>query len=432
LLAENRRTLYVALTRAEHRLVVVWGGFRDAGSSALGLLLHPPPGADEFAAENSDALEALCRKHLKSLSDDDLRADLEALAVESSGAISVEPLADEMPGARLPAGPPAPALALRVAERTLLSRRQVSSFSRLVAGGSADRGPGRSENHPASQGLDYDDSGAPLAEPMGESDEPRVLLHAFPAGAGPGTMIHAVFERIDFALSDKAALPAEVRRALSRHGLSSDLGPKLCEGIRQVVATPLGGPLEQFCLAELKRADRVDEMEFTLPVFHASGGPLTAADLAHAFATHASTPAAREYAERLGELGFPPLEGHLRGFIDLAFRHQGRFYLVDYKSNYLGDYPANYGPESLARSMRSHDYLLQYHLYTVALHRHLARRLPGYDYDSHMGGAYYLFLRGMSPDRPGASGIFHDRPPRELIEALSASLGEHELQGATA
>ncbi|MCS5637862.1 MAG: PD-(D/E)XK nuclease family protein, partial [Myxococcota bacterium] len=427
-LAENRRMLYVALTRAEHRLVVVWGGFKDAGSSALGLLLHPPPGVDEFEANRSDELEKSSRKELKSRPDADLRADLEALAARVPGAISVEPLSlGGATGEALAPGP-APELSPRVAARKISSRWRVSSFSGLVASATA-RGQGRSDNHPASQGLDYDDPGAAPSEPAAEPAEPRVLLHAFPAGTGPGTMIHAVFERIDFALADPEQLPAEVGRALDRHGLAEDLGPKLCEGIRQVVATPLGGPLEAFSLAELERADRVDEMEFTLPVLHSSGRPLTPSDLAQAFETHGKAPAVREYAERLGALDFPPLEGHLRGFIDLTFRHQGRFYLADYKSNQLGHYPAHYGPDELANQMRRHDYVLQYHLYTVALHRHLARRLPGYDYDTHMGGAYYLFLRGMSPDRPGGGGIFHDRPPRELIEALSASLGDEPLQG---
>jgi exodeoxyribonuclease V beta subunit len=77
--------------------------------------------------------------------------------------------------------------------------------------------------------------------------------------------------------------------------------------------------------------------------------------------------------------------------------------------------------------MEEHDYVLQYHLYAVALHRHLARRLPGYDFETHMGGAYYLFLRGMSPDAPRGCGIFYDRPSRSLIEALSACLGEPEI-----
>jgi exodeoxyribonuclease V beta subunit len=251
-----------------------------------------------------------------------------------------------------------------------------------------------------------------------------VTLHAFPAGAGPGTLIHRVFERIDFALPDADAFESEVNSALRRHGLGPDLAPMLGAGIRQALATPLGGPLNAFSLGDLARRDRVDEMEFTLPVANAGSPPLTAASLADTFEAHAADSAFPGYAGRVRELGFPALQGHLRGFIDLTFRQAGRFYLADYKSNHLGDMPADYGPEALKSSMEHHDYVLQYHLYALALHRHLACRLPGYDYDSHMGGAYYLFLRGMSPASPGGLGIFYDRPSRALIEALSACLGD--------
>lgn len=72
--------------------------------------------------------------------------------------------------------------------------------------------------------------------------------------------------------------------------------------------------------------------------------------------------------------------------------------------------------------MSEHHYVLQYHLYTVALDRYLALRLAGYDYDRHFGGVYYLFLRGMDPDHPAGCGVYHDRPTRECIEALTATL----------
>jgi exodeoxyribonuclease V beta subunit len=245
-------------------------------------------------------------------------------------------------------------------------------------------------------------------------------------------MIHQVFESIDFSLPDSPAFEKVVDSGLARHGLPRDQAPTLCAGIRQTLATPLGGPLEDFSLGQLAGEDRVDEMEFTLPVSRSGLGPLTAGALADAFEAHASEVWAGEagtsgYGARIRGLGFAPLQGHLRGFIDLTFRRDGRFYLVDYKSNHLGNHAEHYGQEALRSSMEEHDYVLQYHLYAVALHRHLARRLPGYDFETHMGGAYYLFLRGMSPDAPRGCGIFYDRPSRSLIEALSACLGEPEI-----
>jgi len=116
----------------------------------------------------------------------------------------------------------------------------------------------------------------------------------------------------------------------------------------------------------------------------------------------------------------PPLEpamlnGMFKGFMDLAFEHRGRFYVADYKSNWLGPTDASYTAEAMQAEILAKRYDLQYVLYLLALHRQLAARLPDYDYDRHMGGAVYLFLRGL-----GAStrGVHFDRPPRELIEGL--------------
>ncbi|MBA1331322.1 hypothetical protein QQ73_09210, partial [Candidatus Endoriftia persephone str. Guaymas] len=114
--------------------------------------------------------------------------------------------------------------------------------------------------------------------------------------------------------------------------------------------------------------------------------------------------------------------GLMRGFIDLVFQHQGRFYLADYKSNHLGNRPEEYHCEALEQAMQAHRYRLQYLIYTLALHRYLRQRLPDYDYQRHFGGVYYLFVRGI---RPGSRhGIFYDRPPLALIEALDRLCAE--------
>jgi exodeoxyribonuclease V beta subunit len=110
----------------------------------------------------------------------------------------------------------------------------------------------------------------------------------------------------------------------------------------------------------------------------------------------------------------------VKGFIDLVFERDGRFFLVDWKSNRLGSDTSAYSHPALQAAMARHHYTLQYHLYTVALHRYLRLRLGArYDYAQHFGGIFYLFLRGIDPADPGL-GIFHDRPPRERIEQIDA------------
>lgn len=121
----------------------------------------------------------------------------------------------------------------------------------------------------------------------------------------------------------------------------------------------------------------------------------------------------------------------MRGFIDLVFEHRGRYYLADYKSNWLGAAPEAYSAPVLARAMGREAYYLQYLVYCVALHRYLGLRVSGYAYESHFGGVRYLFVRGMRPDsgdgKAGAvtgpaCGVFADRPDEALIAELDAYL----------
>ena len=130
----------------------------------------------------------------------------------------------------------------------------------------------------------------------------------------------------------------------------------------------------------------------------------------------------REFGYPVPALSFGVLEGYLRGFIDLVARHDGRYYVLDYKSNHLGPNAGDYAHAPMQVAMFEHHYVLQYLLYTVAVHRHLSLRLPDYDYDRHFGGVYYLFVRGMAPEHAAGTGVYRARPSRELIAELSDAL----------
>jgi exodeoxyribonuclease V beta subunit len=246
-----------------------------------------------------------------------------------------------------------------------------------------------------------------------------VPLHALPRGAAVGTLVHSVLERVDWQKPEE--LGALVDQELARR---PDLGavdaPLLGRALRGVVATPLA-PSRAPSLAELATDECLRELEFLLPV-RGSGEALSAAGLARAFARWAQPPVPRDYAARVAALGFSPLLGYLRGFIDLVFVHEGRYFVVDYKTNHLGSSVGDYASERLVAAMAEHHYLLQYHLYTVALHRLLRARLAGYRYDEHFGGVYYLFVRGMAPSHGAGRGVFFDRPSVELISALEQAL----------
>ena len=148
-------------------------------------------------------------------------------------------------------------------------------------------------------------------------------------------------------------------------------------------------------------------MEFFLPLARMSAGAL-----------NRCLAAGDALSAQAEPLSFNEVQGMLKGFIDLVFEHQGRFYVVDYKSNYLGDSPAAYQQEAMAQAMIEHRYDVQYQLYTLALHRYLRTRLPDYDYEQHFGGVCYLFLRGMTGE--SGSGVYATCPAKAHVDALDA------------
>jgi len=402
-MAENVRLLYVALTRARHRCTVVWGAFRDAERSPLGYLLHQPgAGVDE------GDLVAETEKRLASLSD----ADMLAVAVREISPVRAAPY----PVPRREARP----LARRRFERALPTHWRVSSFSALT-----------SEVEISPYAVEAEESDHDEALDNSAGTEPAALAHAatdtmplldFPPGARAGQLLHEIFERIDFRRENPDELPQVVADALVSYSFEPRWQEPICQAVDAVLATPLDETCDAPILARVPRSRRISELEFLLPVGEAGGSEgeaLTGPQMADVFARHATQPTGAAYADRLRRLAFASLAGYLRGFIDLVFEDRGRWYLVDYKSNLLGATAADYEPARLLESMLHHHYFLQYHLYVLALHRHLGARLADYDYERDFGGVYYLFLRGMSPAHPPGCAVFRDRPRRALIEALS-------------
>lgn len=378
-LAEHARLFYVAVTRARHHVDVVWAAVRTAATAGAARFLHPAgmAGRDEAS----------------------LRADLADLAASSGGAIDVVdvPASAARAAPPAPAPPAAPALAARAFRGRIAADGAVTSFSGLAAHGPDPFLP----DHDARPSAPPED-----ARPEG--------IHALPGGTRVGTMIHHLFERLDFA-----AAPGDVRAAvdaaLARFGQDPSWAPALADMAAVVLRAPLTARDPSLRLAAVPAGRRLDELEFHVPVTH-----LTARGLRDVFRRHAARDAPPALPAAVEDLDFAPVRGFVKGFMDLVFEHGGRFWLVDYKSNRLGAGRSAYGPDALAAAMRDAAYFLQYHLYAVALHRYLRFRLgPRYDYDRSFGSVLYLFVRGMDAAAPPGRGVFDDRPPRALIEALS-------------
>ncbi len=413
-LAERLRLLYVALTRAAHRCYLGWGRISGAEQSALGWLLHPPSDPDDPDPAGRVA------KGFKGLKDADLHQRLEQLAAKAEGQLCIESL--PAPGPIAGAGRGGAALGpARQLGRPLEAGGRVTSFTAL-ARGLSDAGV-----TPAAQLPDHD-AGTATPPEFAELLAPSGIF-AFPRGARAGTCLHAVFEQLDFTARDRAALEQLVTAKLVAHGFGPDWVGTVADMVERVLATPLLDAGKDFAeplyLGRLAPAQCLVELEFHYPL-----APVRAAGLRRLLAA-SHWAAAPSLQRALNRLAFADIQGYLRGFIDLVFEADGRYYLADYKSNWLGAAAVDYRPERLAEAIAEEAYFLQYLLYAIALHRYLSWRLPDYDYERHFGGVFYLFLRGMDP-QPGpdldpANGVFFDRPPAELIRALDAYLAEGEI-----
>ncbi|MGB5266736.1 MAG: PD-(D/E)XK nuclease family protein, partial [Polyangiales bacterium] len=167
-------------------------------------------------------------------------------------------------------------------------------------------------------------------------------------------------------------------------------------------------------MSELDPERQLRELEFTLRVDEPS-----LEGLAAVLKEHGAPRAAPGYPARLGELSSQALQRYLRGYIDLLFEWEGRWYVADYKSNSLLAYDA----ATITEAVQREHYLLQAQLYTAAAHRYLKQRVSGYDPAQHWGGALFVFLRGMAGADSAGSSVFFDRGSAELLDAVDGWLG---------
>jgi exodeoxyribonuclease V beta subunit len=422
---EDLRLAYVALTRAKHQAIVWWAGSKDSRHSPLTRLL--------FAREEDGTVPETGRY---TPDDGAAMARFEELARQARGCIAVE-RSRLGPGVAWPGEPREHADLDAAALRRRLDwwwRR--TSYSDITSGAHEARVGSEPE-----QGAVWDEPAeeTPVAAPDdGEATALRAVpspLAAMPAGVHVGTFVHRVLEAADFAAADlEGELTVHARGALARRALDLGDPDAVVTGLRAAIETPLGPVLDGARLRDVARADRLDELEFELPLV---GGdePTGELTLAAIGAVLRSDAALAGYAARLEDPALRrAVRGYLTGSIDLVVRAAGaggepRFAIVDYKTNWLGapgeDLTAwHYRPAALAAEMERAHYVLQALLYTVALHRYLRWRLPGYDAGRHLAGVLYLFLRGMAgPDTPVVDGVpcgvFAWRPAKALVEGLS-------------
>ncbi|MFT6903634.1 MAG: exodeoxyribonuclease V beta subunit [Oleiphilaceae bacterium] len=403
LLDEKLRLFYVALTRASRHLVLY---FIDA---------NKPRGTEPSAAYNNSPLGWYFPTAADSDSVSRAHADfITALAPINAGCIRLEDCTvantltasaanDESKSERIS----------RAFDGKVDQRMGTSSFSMITRGYSV--------------ALKDDDELAGKEEQAKEAAHILEGRHALARGANIGNALHNVMEFTDFTqwqgeVTDRTQdnLNHLVRRELKANGvilkaeqLEEDL-LKYTQWMTEVIQAPfLKVGNDDIALAHLTHWQA--ELTFTFA-------------LSRSFSKGGLRDLLRDLGYSLEGLKGPSIYGMLTGAIDLVFSHDGKYYLADYKSNHLGSDFDAYTEEALDSNNDKKAYTLQYLIYSLALHLHLAERIENYDYAEHFGGVFYLYMRGMHPEHKG-KGVFYHLPEKHVIDALSSYLiPEHSTE----
>ena len=402
LLAENLRLLYVALTRAKNRCYLIWGRINEAETSAPAYLFH------QLQSPTSENSLQQTSARFKQMSDEEIYSELERIADRSNGTISLSHIRTDKREKYSPGRETKEQLIYQKFGGNIDSGWRIASYSSLV-----------SRLSHAAEIADYDheevsgDAGQEIYQKTGELSG----IASFPRGTKTGIFFHSIFELIDFEQKDPSSLIELLDTMFKQYGIDPHLQEDVFEMIQKVLSMPLEPDNLDFTLSKIKSQHRLHELEFYFPLKNISPNKLKAL-----FKKYAGTEFSDQYPEQIEKLNFAPMRGFMKGFIDLVFQYDDRFFIVDWKSNFLGDKIENYEFNRLKEVMEEELYILQYHIYTVALDQYLRMRMPEYNYEKHFGGVYYIFLRGVEPELGYNYGVYRDRPSSDFINELGEEL----------
>jgi exodeoxyribonuclease V beta subunit len=397
-LAENMRLFYVAVTRAKHSAYLFWGGIHESDTSAPAYIFH---------YKDKDYREPVSRlrDNAQFLTYDSIMNDISIVAETSAGAINLQnmPIFEYK---RRTAIEKRDELSNRIFTGNVKNDWMISSFSALT--------------HNVQEYIespDYDRIDSQMASSQNLNDNEKNIF-SFPKGAVAGTCIHEIFQKLDFTFSEEEQTKKIINEALEKYSIGHDWQDTILDMVKKVMNVQVSRSQPDFMLRNISLNDRISELEFYFPLSLISSQGL--AEIFHKSGIKLN----KNFVQLLEHLGFKPHRGFVKGYMDLVFQYKEKYFIVDWKSNHLGNDIQEYSLEKINTIMEDHYYILQYYIYTVALHRFLISRKPGYDYRKHFGGVYYMFVRGANPEHP-YSGIYHDVPPKEVIESLSEYLSKN-------
>lgn len=343
---ENRRLLYVAVTRAKYNCFL----FRLDGSKSQGKATALKPFIDNISSSEEINISRFDWKIENQRNEDAIDSNLELRILN--------------PNFNLPD-----------------ANWRKMSFSFLTQHGKATP-----KIYGSEQDNEYD----------------QFIFQTLPRGTSLGDMLHYIFERVNF--KEDSNWEEVVKRSLERYypQYQETFLAHLLAMVKQVTNVSLNVDGESFTLQDVDPEQLVSELEFDLPIKNFNTGGILGIPREDAFMLTA----------RAGQ----ELKGLLNGFVDLFFQHNGKYYILDWKSNYLGDQLEHYNYENMLQAMNDNNYHLQYLLYSLGIKQYLTSRVPGFDFERDFGGVVYLFLRGIRQNE--SSGVFTVKPTLEQMEYL--------------
>ena len=384
-LAEDMRVAYVAMTRAKYRCYVGWGNINSTKISALNYLFH-------YRFANDITIDNFLNKNFNNnATSEELIDELEKLVSLSDDSIALEVFNTVTLDK---------AMVTRVMDNKVVEPERIQK----------DISPGwQLTSYTALSYTKEDEKGDEVytSVPHDEKHEPTIFT--FPAGSVTGLCIHSIFEEVDFA-SGEDAMCAIVAEKLQHYRFDVSWTDTIVTMVRNVLSIELNTAVP---LNRITRENRQHEIEFYYPVERLNRDECVQLfTMNNLFDIH--------YGSALQRLSFGNIQGFMHGYIDMVFRYNNAYYIVDWKTNQLGYTLNDYHHSKLKSAMIDHFYFLQYHIYAVALHRHLSMLLgKSYNYNKHFGGVFYIFVRGVDADKGGDYGIFYDKPDCQFIEQLN-------------
>ncbi|MBF0236651.1 MAG: exodeoxyribonuclease V subunit beta [SAR324 cluster bacterium] len=416
-LAENVRLSYVALTRAQYRcyVAIMHGKKLDYETSGLAWILH-----SQQVPLTNDLIETLKQQN------PDVEQVLEGLkqnpGPDQTPVFQIMNLEEDSNSLEHTpqSAVPAPATTSELTEPRYdgpmkLSHWSISSFSGLIEASTRFHKEEVSDITIRVDNQDQTPEMTPVTPDLPSVDVPDEMesVFEFPKGDVAGTCLHQILEYLDFHEPDPEYRSRTLRNNLNQYGYG-EWQSVVEPWIDQILSVPLNFVSPEFTLSRLKCQDRLSELGFA---FSCSGKSLSSLLTPSHLEAHLSAAFSPDYVQKMMSLSVPA--GMLKGVIDLVFRHQQRYFILDWKSNHLGNRLEYYRSDALKTDMEKHHYILQYTIYSVALHKYLRRVLGSeYAYDTHFGGVLYLYLRGIRRNQPDF-GIYSARPGQEWMESLS-------------